>query len=183
VYLNCTHLHTTHFFHRSALDLWRKETRLISTLYTKRDLFRGQRCSSYIRRRSRNEIVRERNAGSCTDLSSLRQCPRKTAGERLLLTCVYVPLVGLALTVGYEGVHILLSHHYHHPTLSKMPFKPFSLKQRRRRSRSPTSHDQPPARKLPQEPLLYHLLTCFGQVMPPSSFTQFRRSTHKMILP
>jgi hypothetical protein len=39
------------------------------------------------------------------------------------------------------------SHHYHHSMLSKMPFKSFSLRKRRRRSRPATSHDQAPARK------------------------------------
>ena len=75
-----------------------------------------------------------------TRYTSQRQCPRKTAGERLSPA---LPLVrgGLFLLPGYEGFHTLPSHHSHHPILSKMPFKSVSLRERRRRSPRPATSD------------------------------------------
>ena len=82
-----------------------------------------------------------------TRYTSQRRCPRKTAGGRLSLALSLVRW-GLFLSPGYEGFHTLPSHHFHHPISSKMPFKSFSLRQRRRGSPRPaTSDNQSQARK------------------------------------
>ena len=76
---------------------------------------------------------------------SQRQCTRKILGKPSYRLPV-IGSLGRFLLAGYEGPDTLTSHRYHHSTLS-MPFKSFSLRQRRRRSHPPTSHDQPLARK------------------------------------
>ena len=82
-----------------------------------------------------------------TRYASQRRCPRKTAAERLSPALSLVRW-GFFLLPGYEGFRTLPSHHSHHPMLSKMPFKSFSLRQRRRRSPRPaTSDNQSQARK------------------------------------
>ncbi|KAI9451691.1 hypothetical protein BJY52DRAFT_92123 [Lactarius psammicola] len=68
--------------------------------------------------------------------------------RRAAIACMCTRSVGSPgpfLLVGYEGVHTLLSHRYHHRLLSRMPFKLFSRKQRTRRSRPATPDDHHPA--------------------------------------
>ena len=67
----------------------------------------------------------------------------------------------LFLLVVCEGVPTLSSHHNHHPTLSKMPFKSFSLRRRRRRSCPATSDDQPPACKYSLGSTIISFADCF----------------------